>query len=85
MVTSEQTHQFSEAVRAFSRARMKVRALESMVRKGTNGRTLTKEAYKAMTRLGDAYEAMSSARAEVNRIEKQIKNELFDTYMYRGL
>ncbi|QKN88506.1 hypothetical protein vBValSX1_113 [Vibrio phage vB_ValS_X1] len=68
---------YKKAVINLVKARRKVMNLRRTQEEGTVGNKLSREAYKALSQLEDAYQGVSAARGEVVRLERRIKNQLF--------
>lgn len=60
---------------------VKINKLLARQEQGTVGMKVSKDAYKAIRDLEDAWLAKSALQGEVNRCERNLKNYLFNKYL----
>lgn len=85
MVKQQLLDDYSSACDTLVAANIKVRMLRRSQEHGSTGNRLTRVAFNATVQLNDAYHAVSVARGEVTRLQRQIEKQLFNDFMYGGL
>ncbi|QIG60606.1 hypothetical protein VPT02_030 [Vibrio phage VPT02] len=73
--------ELGKAVHSYAAGVAKISRLNLIQAEGTDGLKVSKEAYKAMRELEDAWLAKSALQGELNRCERNLKNYLFEKYM----